>query len=97
MIITGKCDVIGDNPADIHAVTPISLLVIAAPSAVVPAHIINDGQDTPLLIASPKFNNGLPSSVITDNRTIPTSGGNAVPSLSKYLSPLKIGFELCER
>ena len=88
MIITGKCDVIGDNPADIHAVTPISLLVIAAPSTVVPAHIISDGQDTPLLIASPKFNKGFSSSVKTDNRTMPTNGGNAVPSLSKYFKPI---------
>ena len=85
MIITGKCDVIGDNPADIHAVTPISPLVIAAPSAVVPAHIISEGQDTPLLIASPKFNKGFPSSVIIDSRTTPTKGGKAVPNLSKYL------------
>ena len=90
MIITGKCDVIGDSPPDIHAVTPISLLVIAAPSAVVPAHIISEGQETPLLIASPKFNKGFPSSVIIDNSITPTKGGKAVPNLSKYFKPTKI-------
>ena len=68
-------DATGAIRSEIQLVRPMEPMVMAEPTASVPAHMIRLPHGTPLDMASPKGSRGLPSGAISERATAPSSGG----------------------